>query len=109
MFSKVLIANRGEIATRIISTCRKLGVETVAIYSDADIGALHTKLADEAVRVGNPLLYRATCLSRTSARSYRRRVQTPSILDTASCRSSISSRKLWRKREPSGLAPGPKS
>src|SRR2546425_13070132 len=52
MFSKVLIANRGEIATRVIRTCRRLGVETVAIYSDADAGALHTKFADESIRVG---------------------------------------------------------
>jgi len=52
MFSKLLIANRGEIATRVIRTCRRLGVETVAIYSDADAGAPHTKLADESIRVG---------------------------------------------------------
>ncbi|TLX95780.1 MAG: biotin carboxylase [Thaumarchaeota archaeon] len=52
MFSKVLIANRGEIAARVIRTCRRLGVETVAIYSDADAGAPHTKLADESMRVG---------------------------------------------------------
>ena len=52
MFSKVLVANRGEIAVRIIGTCKKLGVKTIAIYSDADVGAVHTKLADESVRVG---------------------------------------------------------
>nr|WP_196108694.1 MULTISPECIES: acetyl/propionyl/methylcrotonyl-CoA carboxylase subunit alpha [unclassified Ochrobactrum] len=52
MFNKILIANRGEIACRVIRTARKLGIETVAIYSDADAGALHVEMADEAVRVG---------------------------------------------------------
>ena len=52
MFEKLLIANRGEIACRIISTARRLGIPTVAIYSDADRGARHVALADEAFRVG---------------------------------------------------------
>lgn len=52
MFSKILIANRGEIAARIIRTCKKMGIETVAIYSEADEGAPHTQLADEAYLVG---------------------------------------------------------
>ncbi|MCV9967136.1 acetyl/propionyl/methylcrotonyl-CoA carboxylase subunit alpha [Pararhizobium sp. BT-229] len=52
MFSKILIANRGEIACRIIRTARRLGIRTVAVYSDADAGALHVELADEAFRIG---------------------------------------------------------
>lgn len=52
MFKKILIANRGEIAVRIIRACREMGIQTVAIYSEADRDALHTQLADEAVCVG---------------------------------------------------------
>ncbi len=52
MFDKILIANRGEIACRVIKTARKMGIETVAIYSDADRQALHVQMADEAVHVG---------------------------------------------------------
>ncbi|XP_023073784.1 propionyl-CoA carboxylase alpha chain, mitochondrial isoform X2 [Piliocolobus tephrosceles] len=51
-FDKILIANRGEIACRVIKTCRKMGIKTVAIHSDADAGSVHVKMADEAVCVG---------------------------------------------------------
>ena len=53
MFRKILIANRGEIACRVIKTCRRMGIKTVAVYSDADATALHVEMADEAVRIGD--------------------------------------------------------
>lgn len=52
MFKKILIANRGEIACRVIKTARRMGIKTVAVYSDADAGALHVEMADEAVHIG---------------------------------------------------------
>jgi acetyl-CoA carboxylase biotin carboxylase subunit len=70
MFSKILIANRGEIALRVIRACRELGITAVAVFSDADRTALHTKYADEAYNIGPP----------PPSESY---LNTSSIIDTA--------------------------
>ncbi len=54
MFPSVLIANRGEIAVRVARTARRLGIRTIAVYSEADAGALHTRVCDEAHLIGPP-------------------------------------------------------
>src|ERR1700749_3928887 len=54
MFSKILIANRGEIAVRIIKTCRRMGIKTVVVYSEADADSMAVEMADESVFIGPP-------------------------------------------------------
>src|ERR1700747_451118 len=70
MFQKILIANRGEIALRVICACKELGIRTVAVYSEADRHSLHTRFADEAICIGPA----------KSARSY---LDIPSIISAA--------------------------
>src|SRR5580698_6204120 len=70
MIEKVLIANRGEIALRVIRACREMGIRTVAVYSQADAESLHVKLADEAFCIGPP----------PSSRSY---LHIPALISTA--------------------------
>src|SRR5262245_13667052 len=70
MFKKILIANRGEIALRIISACRELGVATVAVYSEADRNSFHVRFADEAVCIG-------------PARNYESYLNVPSVISAA--------------------------
>src|SRR3954469_2099205 len=54
MFKSLLVANRGEIAVRVMRTARRMGLRTIAVYSDADAGAPHVRAADQAVRLGGP-------------------------------------------------------
>ena len=87
MFSKILIANRGEIACRVIKTARRLGIKTVAVYSDADRRRAHVALADEAVHIGRVAGARELSGRR---QDHRRSAGAPaprrSIPATASCR-----------------------
>ena len=71
MFDKILIANRGEIALRVIRACREMGIRSVAVHSTADADAMHVRMADESVCIGPPSGTKAICRSRPSSRPAR--------------------------------------
>ncbi len=81
---KLLIANRGEIAVRVIRACREMGVATVAVYSDCDRGALHVRDADEAVHIGPSPARESYLRIDRILDAATRRAPTPSIPATAS-------------------------
>ena len=88
MFSTILIANRGEIACRIERSARRLGIRSIAVYSDADAGALHVRLADEAVHIGPaPARERGVPAARLGPKTARHGVRP----------------RGWRCRRPSGF------
>ena len=93
-FDKLLIANRGEIACRIIRTAQRMGIRTVAVYSDADRDALHVALADEAVRIGPPPAARQLSAHRRA--SSRRRAQTGAEAHPSRLRLPVRERRLRR-------------
>ena len=98
MFEKILIANRGEIACRVIKTARRMGIATVAVYSDADAEALHVRMADEAVRIGPAPAASPTSSSSGSSRRCGRPGRRRCIRATASSASGRSSPRRWRRR-----------
>ena len=71
MFKKILIANRGEIACRVAATARRMGMRTVAVYSDADAHAKHVAACDEAVHIGGARRATATCAASASSKPRR--------------------------------------
>jgi 3-methylcrotonyl-CoA carboxylase alpha subunit len=97
MLNKLLIANRGEIAVRVMRTAKRMGLATVAIYSDADAGAMHVAEADEAVRVGPAAARKATWTLKPFWRLRRQPALTPSI------RAMVSFRKTRASSRPSKL------
>ncbi len=85
MFEKVLVANRGEIAVRIIRACKELNIRTVAIYSETDANSMHVQIADEAICIGTaPRQRTATCALTASSAPQKSPTWMPSTPATGS-------------------------
>ncbi len=108
MFKKILIANRGEIACRVMATAGSLGIRTVAVYSDADANAKHVAMADEAFRIGSAPVsesyLKVDRIIEACRKSGRRR---QSIPVTVSCLKTRISSKRWTRPESPLSAPAP--
>ena len=108
MFKKILIANRGEIACRLIKTARRMGIKTVAVYSDADKDALHVQLADEAFCIGPPAAAQSYLNIDNIVAACKTTARRRCIPATDFSRSARLSRKPW-PREIVFIGPNPKA
>jgi biotin carboxylase len=95
MFNKILIANRGEIACRVIKTARRMGIRTVAVYSEADANARHVRLADEAVLLGPAAARESYLVADKIVDACKRTGAQPSIPATASSPKMLISPMHW--------------